>query len=678
LIGAFGRCEYYSSKSSRSRDEREEEKAAASSSSPFLAAAAAVLGKQGRRSRRERASAAAEAKGEGSGGSGQGARLQQRRWPKGPAAAAVAQGDNGGGGTGRSPAQEEAAAPAARGIPCVEDPILLLLSSASSGQEGAAAKEQKRWQGFQKDLHAAIFLVQHAAVRKEGVQVCCSEGPVASAPGKVLITGGYLILERPNAGLVLSTTARFYAIGRPLYEEVKLESWAWAWTDVKLTSPQLSREATYKLSLNNATLQDTTNPFVEQAVQYAVAAAKALHIDQDKKDALNKLLLQGLDITILGCNDFYSYRAQIEARGLPLIPETLAMLPSFSSITFNEDESNGILSGQTCKPEVAKTGLGSSAAMTTSVVAALLHYLGVVNLQSSARKSLVDNDSDLDLVHVIAQCAHCVAQGKIGSGFDVSAAVYGSQRYVRFSPTVLSPAQDFVGKQLQNVIIDIMKEKWDHEKTHFSLPPLMQLGEPGTGGSSTPSMVGAVKQWQKFDPQKSLETWKRLAEANSVLETQFKILGQLAEQQWEDYRHTIISCGSHTHEKWKEQATNQQQKDVIKSLMEARETFLKIRLYMQQMGTAAGVPIEPESQTCLLDATMSIEGVLLAGVPGAGGFDAVFAITLGDADTRVIQAWSTLGVLPLLVKEDPHGVSLEGGDPRTQEMSSAISSIHIE
>lgn len=54
---------------------------------------------------------------------------------------------------------------------------------------------------------------------------------VASAPGKVLITGGYIILERPNAGLVLSTNARFYAIVKPLYDEIKPDSWAWVSPD---------------------------------------------------------------------------------------------------------------------------------------------------------------------------------------------------------------------------------------------------------------------------------------------------------------------------------------------------------------------------------------------------------------------------------------------------------------
>jgi len=76
--------------------------------------------------------------------------------------------------------------------------------------------------------------------------------------------------------------------------------------------------------------------------------------------------------------------------------------------------------------------------------------------------------------------------------------------------------------------------------------------------------------------------------------------------------------------------------------------------------------IEPESQTRLLDATMDTEGVLLAGVPGAGGFDAVFAITLGDSSTNLTKTWSSHNVLALLVREDPRGVSLENNDPRAK------------
>uniref|UniRef100_A0A0E0KBE0 phosphomevalonate kinase n=1 Tax=Oryza punctata TaxID=4537 RepID=A0A0E0KBE0_ORYPU len=528
-----------------------------------------------------------------------------------------------------------------------EGPAMLVQSHLHALRSGGHARDPPRFlRRRQRPRKAARFAVllpaaHHSAFPHLRIASPSRAWKVASAPGKVLVAGGYLVLERPNAGLVLSTSARFYAIVRPLRDELSHDSWAWAWTDVKVTSPQLSREATYKLSLKKSTLQltESANPFVEQAVQFSVAAAKVTVADKEGKEALDKLLLQGLHITILGCNDFYSYRKQIEARGLPLTPEVLLSMPPFCSITFNSEVANGTMTGENCKPEVAKTGLGSSAAMTTSVVAALLHYLGAVNLSCLGQSSSGNAAGrDLDLLHAIAQSAHCIAQGKIGSGFDVSAAVYGSQRYTRFSPEILSSAQVTGGHCVPDVVADIVTQSWDHEKAKFSLPPLMSLllGEPGTGGSSTPSMVGSVKQWQKSDPQKSKETWSKLGIANSVLESQLRNLNKLAEDHWESYESVLRSC-SH--------------------LMCNK--------------------IEPESQTQLLDATMNMEGVLLAGVPGAGGFDAVFSVILGEASDVVAKAWSSAGVLPLLVREDPRGVSLETGDPRTREVSTAVSSIQI-
>ncbi|KVH95774.1 GHMP kinase, C-terminal domain-containing protein [Cynara cardunculus var. scolymus] len=481
---------------------------------------------------------------------------------------------------------------------------------------------------------------------------------IASAPGKVLMTGGYLVLERPNAGIVLSTNARFYAILKPLYDQLESDT---EWMDLKVNSPQMSRETTYKMSLKDFRLDESRNPFVEYAVQYSIAAAYAT-LDKNKKNELHKVLLRGMEITILGCNDFYSYRNQIEGRGLPLTPESLASLPPFTSITFNAEESNV----KSCKPEVAKTGLGSSAAMTTAVVAALLNYLGVVDLSHG---SLNQKSEHLDFVHMIAQTAHCIAQGKVGSGFDVSSAVYGSHRYVRFSPNVISSAQETVSTTpLEEVIGEVLRGKWDHERTKFSLPPLMNLilGEPGSGGSSTPSMVGAVKKWQKSDPQKSQETWNKLSEANSALEAQLNLLSKLAADQWDSYKAVIDSCSRFKSEKWIEKFCEASHLEIVKALLGARDVMLSIRCHMRQMGEAAGIPIEPESQTQLLDVTMNTEGVLLAGVPGAGGFDAVFAVTLSDSSTNLTKVWNLHNVLALLVREDPSGVSLETDDPRAK------------
>lgn len=71
--------------------------------------------------------------------------------------------------------------------------------------------------------------------------------------------------------------------------------------------------------------------------------------------------------------------------------------------------------------EIAKTGLGSSAALTTSLVSALLQWFEVI------RVGLRPDSEDRRVVHNLAQLVHANAQGKIGSGFDVAAAVYGTQ-----------------------------------------------------------------------------------------------------------------------------------------------------------------------------------------------------------------------------------------------------------
>jgi phosphomevalonate kinase len=77
--------------------------------------------------------------------------------------------------------------------------------------------------------------------------------------------------------------------------------------------------------------------------------------------------------------------------------------------------------------------------MTTAVVAGILQYLGGIKLAVHGESK--EEETELELVHMVSQAAHCAAQGKVGSGFDVSCAVFGSQRYVRFSPSVLLSAQ---------------------------------------------------------------------------------------------------------------------------------------------------------------------------------------------------------------------------------------------
>lgn len=120
-------------------------------------------------------------------------------------------------------------------------------------------------------------------------------------------------------------------------------------------------------------------------------------------------------------------------RGLPLLSSSLKKLPRFLPCSL------GIIinillyilsvllsvSRWVCKLDeqgkaiVSKTGMGSSAALTTALVGALLQWFEVTRLGLRAGME------DRKIVHNLAQLAHAAAQGKIGSGFDVAAAVYG-------------------------------------------------------------------------------------------------------------------------------------------------------------------------------------------------------------------------------------------------------------
>ena len=88
---------------------------------------------------------------------------------------------------------------------------------------------------------------------------------------------------------------------------------------------------------------------------------------------------------------------------------------------------------------------------------------------------------------------------------------------------------------------------------------------------------------------------------------------------------------------------------------------------MREMGAAADVPIEPRSQTALLDACVGTAGVIGGGVPGAGGFDAVWLLACAPAGcapeelpaARVERVWGT------------HRVALDGADGEGKEEGKA-------
>ena len=228
-------------------------------------------------------------------------------------------------------------------------------------------------------------------------------------------------MKSPNVGIVVSASSRFFTTVQLLQGNVKSHDNLC----IIIESPQFHSQFRFNYSIKDklvTLVSKDGNPFVEKCLSLVFSFAR-LHLgDESFTDLLTDSAIQGnLGIKLRADNDFYSQIRQLEKRNLLLLSKSLKTLPRFLPCPKGVDG----------KVDIAKTGMGSSAALTTSLVGALLQWFGIVKL------GYRNAEDDRRILHNLAQLAHAIAQEKCGSGFDVSAAVYGSQIYTRFDDAVV-------------------------------------------------------------------------------------------------------------------------------------------------------------------------------------------------------------------------------------------------
>ncbi|KAG6915782.1 hypothetical protein DXG01_009820 [Tephrocybe rancida] len=471
---------------------------------------------------------------------------------------------------------------------------------------------------------------------------------VVSAPGKVLVSGGYLVLDPKYSGTVVSTSSRFYTVIR---EDASISA-----NTIRVRSPQFSMATWEYAALTSSTavsvedlpINTSKNKFVHLALQITLTLVAEISGVTSVKEALSK----GLDIAIVGDNDFYSQREKLASLQLPRTLSSLSQIPPFTP--------TGVPLSQ-----VHKTGLGSSAALITSLVSGLLIHFSSIPADSL---SSLTSDGRM-LAHNVAQYVHCFAQGKVGSGFDVAAAVFGSHLYTRFNPAVLHGLMSDETLRSQALLPTLAptNKAWDHAIKPFKLPPLTRLMLADVdAGSDTPSLVG--KPPAVIAAAWPLALWTDIDTLNTRLAETLVDLSTLYEQDVTGYTTALKYIASLQHIQWSANPFQpEEERPTIAKFHDAHTISQAIRAKMREMGELSGVPIEPEEQTKLLDSCVSLAGVVGGGVPGAGGYDAIWLLVCDPVDAspdipplqRVEEVWSEyteLDVSPLSVVE-----SLAGG-----------------
>ncbi|CUS20335.1 LAQU0S01e04324g1_1 [Lachancea quebecensis] len=401
-----------------------------------------------------------------------------------------------------------------------------------------------------------------------------------SAPGKALLVGGYLVLDPQYRSYVVALSSRMHAV---VSQAAPCDKKGFK---ITIKSSQFNNDEWNYMVEGEAPfvvreLDGRKNPFAEKVVEVI------MNYCQPAPNRMGDILVE-----IYSDPGYHSVGTSILKRN------------SYKEFRFHDETIT----------KVPKTGLGSSAGLVTVLVSALLSIFKP-NLDVGAEEDLVT-------IHNLSQVAHCQAQGKVGSGFDVAAAVFGSVMYQRFDPELINklPAADSLhyGQALRQ-LIDETDWKFMHE--NITLPPGLRLimGDVNNG-SETTKLVAKVKTWYQQNIPRSLEIYQKINQGNvSFIEGIGKLVS-LSKESPSEYSSMLESLNS---------GTDFESYDIFRQIRQAVE---QIRSKFRLITNESGADIEPLVQTQLLDQSLNLKGVLTGVVPGAGGFDAISLIVTEKSD----------------------------------------------
>ncbi|MBI5332118.1 MAG: hypothetical protein HZB65_00950 [Candidatus Aenigmarchaeota archaeon] len=392
---------------------------------------------------------------------------------------------------------------------------------------------------------------------------------ITSAPGKILWIGGYSVLEKGNVSFVTGVDKRVYAKADKSDE-------------IHLKLSQFSVELTGKFDGHKLIFDNMT--------------------DDEKKYS------SFVRVAVETCLRYFKHKG-IAVSGVSI--ETISD-PAFG---FGE----------------TKTGLGSSAAVTTATIAALfeLHGLSI--------------EHNRDMIHKMAQYMHFRVQGKVGSGFDIAASCFGAIAYSRYSPELIKDIPETAS--IKEVASAVDKE-WDYSAEHIALPYgfLASVGNFIGESASTSAMVKKINEWKTANPDEYKALMKELNNANIDALKWLRKINEIYDSDSQCYDELLSSP------------------EDSEEFIGFKQAFNKGRLLTKKLGELSGAAIESDEYSQIIEETMK-HGAFVAKLPGAGGGDNISAISLSKSAKHKTEHYWTNCVIkeiePVPISINNEGVRIE-------------------
>ena len=254
---------------------------------------------------------------------------------------------------------------------------------------------------------------------------------------------------------------------------------------------------------------------------------------------------------------------------------------------------------------MSKVGFGSSASVVVGIIAALLKMHG----------EEIDSFSTKRIVYKLGCIAHYLAQGNIGSGFDVASSTYGGVLvYKRFDPKWLV-RQLHLGRKLSHII----KSKWKNfHVTQQTLPKDFTFCVGFCGyQASTRSLVLKMEKYKEQDK----EGYRKMINDIKIVTNRINY------------------------------AIMRNDKDEILQLLDRN------RLLLKKLGETSGTDLETRELNEMIEIANGLGAS--AKFSGAGGGDCVIAVCFDKEKKRDIErAWRQRNFYPLKVRISKQGVHM--------------------